>query len=314
MSFPGKKPFFKAASPKSGAPEPPRFFIFVWVFGLAVLVAAGAQSPAAGISGALEWEKMEISAQVSLNLKSAGLRLPTGRTEAEELIDEEYLALVRPLILSIPVDSSGTLADRLAAGEFSLQRAESRALSARTVPPAMSGDMENMRASYTVSLEEFSSEFIKNRRPAGPRRVLAAPPAAAYTGIIIIATGELPLHGTKRSAPVLPCLFPKIWDSDMNLIYDRDMLGPGENLMARYAAEDSIFRQSPSGLSPEIAALAGDRPLRILARGVYGKRPTDPVIDANDALTIISSEENRDLLRQGKVVIILDKAALKTEF
>jgi hypothetical protein len=178
----------------------------------------------------------------------------------------------------------------------------------------MSADMENMRASYTISLGGLSSEFIKNRRPAAPRRVLASLPAAAYTGIIIIAGGELPLHGTRRSASVLPCLFPKIWDSNMNLIYDRTMLGSGENVMVHYAAEDSIFRQSPSGLSPELAALAGDRPLKILARGVYGKRPTDPIIDANDALTIISSEENRALLRQGKVIIVLDAALLKTEF
>jgi hypothetical protein len=257
---------------------------------------------------------MEISAQVSLSLKSAGLRLPTGRTEGEELISAEYLALMRPLILSIPVDSSGTVADYLAGGDFSLHKAESYALSARTVPPAMSADMENMRAAYTISMRGLSAEFINNRRPQDPRRVLAALPAAAHTGIIIIAGGELPLHGTKRTAAIRPCLFPRIWDSDMNLIYDRGMLGSRENVMVHYAAEDSIFRKNPSGLSAELEALVGDKPLRILARGVYGKRPTDPIIDTKDALGIISSEENRNLLRDGKVVIVLDRSVLKTEF
>jgi hypothetical protein len=285
-------------------------------FCLLILAAlpAGAQSPAVSISGALEWDKMEISAQVSLHLKSAGLRLPGGRGGGEELITAEYLALMRPLILSIPMDSSGTVGDRLAGGEFSLHKAESYALSARRVPPAMSADLENMRAAYTISLGGLSAEFIKNRRPASPRRVLAVLPGAAYTGIIIIAGGELPLHGTGRSASVLPCLFPKIWDSDMNLVYDRSMLASGEKVMVHYAGEDSIFQRNPSGLSAELSALVGDRPLKILARGVYGERPTDPVIDAKDALTIISSEENRGLLRDGKVVIVLDKAVLKTEF
>ncbi|MDR2746111.1 MAG: polymerase [Treponema sp.] len=287
--------------------------VLLCVFVMAAL-SAGAQSPAVSISGALEWDKMEISALVSLNLKSAGLRLPTGRTEGEELIGAEYLTLMRPLILSIPVDSSGTVADHLAGGNFSLYKTESYALSARTVPPAMSADMENMRAAYTISLGGLSAEFIKNRLPASPRRALAVLPGAAYTGIIIIAGGELPLHGTRRSASVLPCLFPKVWDSDMNLIYDRGMLASGENVMVHYAPEDSIFQRTPSGLSPELSALVGDRPLKILARGVYGQRPTDPVIDSKDALRVISSEENRNLLRDGKVVIVLDRAALKTEF
>lgn len=275
---------------------------------------AGAQSPAVSLAGTLEWDKMEISAQVSLNLKSAGLRFPAGRTEGEELIAAEYLALMRPLILSIPLDSSDTVADHLADGDFSLFKTETYALSARTTPPAMSADLENMRAAYTIRLEGLSAEFNKNRRPAAGRRVLAVPPAAAYTGIIIIAGGELPLHGTGRKARVLPCLFPKIWDSSMNVIYDRTMQAVPESLTVHYAGEDSIFQKTPSGLSPELRALAGDRPLRILARGVYGIRPTDPIIDEEDALTIISSEENRNLLREGKVVIVLDGDLLKTEF
>jgi hypothetical protein len=286
---------------------------------LAEAQSPGAQSPA-GIFGTLAWDKMEISAQVSLDLKSLGLKLPTGRRAGEELINAEYLALMRPLILSIPVDSSSVVGDYVAAGEFSLLKAESYALSARTTPPAMTTDMEHMRAAYTISLGGLSTEFITNPRPASPRRVLATLPAASHTGILIIAGGELPLHGTRRSARTLPCLFPKIWDSDMNLIYDKTMYavptspGPRETVIVHYAAETSIFQNNPSGLSPQLETLVGDKPLRLLARGVYGIRPTDIIIDAEDARAIISSEENRRLLREGKVVIVLDEAMLTTEF
>jgi hypothetical protein len=100
----------------------------------------------------------------------------------------------------------------------------------------------------------------------------------------------------------------------MNLIYDKAMLESRETVMVHYSSEESIFRDSPSGLSPELTALVGDKPLRILARGVYGIRPTDPVIDAEDARTIIAGEENRRLLREGKVVIVLNKEELKAEF
>ena len=277
-------------------------------------VSAGAQSPAGDISGVLEWDKMEISAHVSLELKPLGLTLPTGRTQAEELIGAAYVALIRPLILSIPVDSSSFVGDHLAEGTFSLYDAEDYALSARTVPPAMTADMTGMRAAYTISLRGLSARFIKNPRPAAPPRLLVARPATAYTGILIIAGGELPLHGTNRKARTLPCLFPKLWDSAMTLIYDKSMLESPETVMVHYAGEESIFRDSPSGLSPELTALVGDRPLRILAREVYGIRPTDLVIDEEDARSVIASEENRELLRQGRVVIILDTDLLTTEF
>ncbi|MDR0730520.1 MAG: polymerase, partial [Treponema sp.] len=268
--------------------------------------SAGAQSPAVNISGVLEWDKMEISARVSLELKPLGLALPTGRTQAEELIAAEYAALIRPLILSIPVDSSSFVGDHVAEGAFSLYEAEDYALSARTSPPAMTSGMTHMQAAYTISLRFLSARFIKNPRPAAPPRVLATRPTTAYTGILIIAGGELPLHGTNRKARTLPCLFPKIWDSAMTLIYDKTMLESPETVMVHYAGEESIFQDSPSGLSPELAALVGDRPLRILAREVYGIRPTDLVIDEEDARSIIAGEENRELLRQGRVVIVLD--------
>jgi hypothetical protein len=44
---------------------------------------------------------------------------------------------------------------------------------------------------------------------------------------------------------------------------------------------------------------------------VYGIRPTDPVIDREDALLILSSEDNLLLLREGRVAIMVDPGVLK---
>jgi hypothetical protein len=112
----------------------------------------------------------------------------------------------------------------------------------------------------------------------------------------------------------MPCLFPKVWDTDMNLIYDRNMLNTDTARsvgMARYVTEDSVFRPTPSGLSPELAALVGSKPLRIIARGAYGIRPTDPIIAREDALTILSSEDNLRLLREGRVALMLSAEVLR---
>jgi hypothetical protein len=264
------------------------------------------------IAGTVEWDKMEINAAVSLDLASVSLKLPAGRTQAESLIGAEYLRLIRPGILSLPVDSSATIADLIDRGEFSLLRVENLALSARMVPHALSPDLRNLSAAYTVSLAGVSASLIRHSRPAEILKVLRPVPAPAYTGIIIIAGGELPVHGKNSAALPVPCLFPKVWDTGMNLIYERNMLEPQNAGMVRYAAGESVFHPTPSGLSAEIAALVGQNPLRILARGVFGERPTDPIIDRADALLIISSEENRRLLREGRVVIVLDGSVLKT--
>jgi hypothetical protein len=280
-----------------------------------LLTAAWAE-PNLGITGTVKWEKMEIEAQVSLDLASAGVRLPTGRSQGEELIRAGYSGLIQPRILSIPVDSSHTVADYVRSGDFSLFQVEAFAWKAQLRPPAHSADLSSLNAAYRLNLEDLAADFLDHTRPAAPPRIIAPPPAADYTGILVIAGEELPLHGTSRSALPLPCLFPKIWDTDMNLVYQKNMLdvSTGKALALRYARRESVFLPSPSGLSPEVTEVVGERPLRILARGVFGIRPTDPVIDRDDALLILSSENNRRLLREGRVVIVLDDRALEDPF
>ena len=277
-----------------------------------LFAAAVFGEPQIGVSGAVDWNRMEISAELSLDLASAGIKLPGGRTQGEALIESGYLRLVSPGILGLRADSSSTVADLIGRGEWSLSEAEQFALSARIVPPALSPDLRGMRAAYTLNMAGVSAALARHSRPAEIMRTLSPSAAPAYTGIIIIASESLPVHGRKGSALPIPCLFPKIWDSGMNLIFERNMLAATNSPMARYAPARSIFSPGPSGLSPEAAALVGDKPLRVFARGVFGVNPTDPIIDQEDALLIISSEENRRLLREGRLLIILDDSVLQS--
>jgi hypothetical protein len=280
----------------------------------ALATAAPAQGTRIGVSGAIQWEQMELSAKLVLNLTQAGIRLPTGRAEAEEIIKVEYLRLMRPYILSIPVDSSSTVKDLIDRGEFPFLGPEEVAKSAKRNSPAMSADLSSLAGSYVIDLSVISAQLIRHNRSMELPRILIPSPAAAHTGIIIIASEELPVHGRVSSALTEPCLFPKVWDTEMNLIYERNLLDP-ENTrktLVRYVREADIFRPTTSGMSPEIAALVGNNPLRLIARGVFGIRPTDPVIDRDDALTILSSEANRQLLRESRVVIVLSDKTLVT--
>ena len=288
-----------------------------------------AQTPRIAVTGAIDWKKMEMTVNMALDLASAGVSLPAGRAQAEEILSVEFAGLARPYILAIPVDSSASLEDLIRLGTFSFLGPESIAGTAKRGQATLTPDFRSLFASYTLDLSALSGQLILHNRAVEMRRILIPVPAASYSGIVIIASGELPVHGRRTGSFVVPCLFPKVWDTDMNLIYERNILDPNyanpnyanpkstdpesaSRTLVRYAAEADIFRDTPSGLSPGLSALVGDNPLRIIARGVFGVRPTDPVIDREDALVILSSEDNRRLLREGKVVIILGDEALET--
>jgi hypothetical protein len=266
------------------------------------------------INGSLEWEKAEIQAHVSLELASLNIKLPAGRTMGESIIDSEYLQLLYPSILGLQADSSSTLADLVQSGTWHLSEAEKICSNAKKTPPYLSPDLLHLRASYTINLENVSIALMNHKRPAEVPRTLSPVSVTEYTGIIIIASSALPLHGMQGTAEIVPCLFPKIWDSNMKLIYEKSMLDKQRKIMVRYTSDKSIFLSTPSGLSPQASALLGNKPLRIIARGLFGDVPTDPIIDAQDALQIISSDNNRRLLSEGRVLIITDESALRIPF
>jgi len=279
-------------------------------FSFAILYA----QPLIGISGTVNWDAKLINSRTSLDLASANVRLPAGRTQAEMLLGAGYLDMIRPCLLALQADSSSTIGDLVDRGEISLQEIDSIALRSISAAPALSSDMRSMFSTHSLSMDIISSALLRHTSPSPVARTLRPVSTAQYSGIIIIAAESLPVHGMRSSGLAVPCLFPKIWDSDMNLIYDRNMLETRNTAMVKYSAMQNIFADNPSGLSPELREIAGDRPLRVFARSVFGINYTDLIIERNDALLIISSEENRRLLSQGRVVIILDNSVLRREF
>ncbi|MDR3116017.1 MAG: polymerase [Treponema sp.] len=289
----------------------PRIFSCL-LLGLAGLVFGETR---VAISGSIEWERMEINATVMLDLASAGLRLPTGRIQGEEIIHGEYPSLVRPYLLSIVVDSAHTLGDLFNRGEFSLKNTDSISSAAQKIPPALTFDLTFMSARYTLSLHKLSRELTRHNQPIDSMRLLIPVPTIPYTGILIIADEELPVHGRQLTALTRPCLFPKIWDTDMNLIYEQSMVDPQQvQSIVRYVSANQIFRPTPSGLEDDLVRLVGTNPLRIIAQGVFGIHCTDPIIAHEDALQVVSLEDNRKLLREGRIAIVLNQQVLSIPF
>ncbi|MCL1814796.1 MAG: polymerase [Treponema sp.] len=263
------------------------------------------------IQGTLEWERMEFSAALTLDLQKAGIKLPAGRSHAEALLEDEFPELIKPFIFEIQADSSSTVADLIDRGELSPAAFMGMI---HSFPPFLSPDLSVIRARYLVNLTGISAEAIRHSRAQRITIPLIPTPVQDYSGIIIIADESLPVHGRSSSAFAIPCLFPKIWDSEMNLIFERNTMDPqlGRELgLVRYASRENIMRAVPSGMDEDLIKRVGETPLRIMAQGIFGAVPTDLIIDKEDALLILSSENNRRLLMEGRIAIVLDKKELK---
>lgn len=280
------------------------------VFALLILLVRARALPAQAFS--VDWNRMELSATVRLNLIEEGLRLPSGRLRAEALLEDRYPALAKSALMDIQADSSSTVGDLVIRGELSEQEAGALAVRARRVPPSLSRDLSEISAGYILNLDEISSALKRHSRPQEAPAPLLPVPAASYTGILVVADGDLPVHGRAARLPLAPCLFPKIWDSAMNLVYERNMTGHSGG-MVLYVSRESLRAGGPSGLEPRLAERVGENPLRIMAAGVYGVVPTDPVIDREDALVILSNPANRRLLREGRVALVLNPQTLRAE-
>jgi hypothetical protein len=263
------------------------------------------------ITGVLEWQKMEFNSTIFLDLQKAGIKLPAGRSQAEALLADQLPELIRPFINEIQADSSSTIADLINRGELSPNAFLGKITS---LPPALSPDLSSIFARHSINLTGLGAELIRHSRPQRINIPLIPGSARDYTGIIIIADESLPVHGRSTSAFLLPCLFPKIWDSSMNVLFEKNMIDPAigrSKGLVRYINRESIYRAAPSAMDEDLAKLVGDKPLIIMARGLFGAVPTDPIIDKEDALLILSSENNRRLLSEGRIAIVLNKDMLR---
>lgn len=275
------------------------------LFALAAAATAAAQ-PAMSASSAMDWGTEQIHSNITLDTEKAGISLPTGRNAAIRQLDMEIPSLLKDTFFSIVVDSSNRLGDIVETGSVSLQELDEILEQGTKTPPAFSRDLATLSLNHTVSFARVGSLFIRHSKPYVPDMPLETTPTRTWTGILIDARGALPVHGEYVSDRLTPSLFPKIWDTSMNRVYEKNMVTP------ETARQRGIVHYASSLEEAELSDRIGNDPLRIAARQVFGTYRTDPVISRDDALKILTSAENRKLLAEGKVVIVCDPDALET--
>lgn len=249
----------------------------------------------------IDWKKSTFIIEAQIDLSSQDSFIPLARSQSEQLIEQRLPITFRQTLSNLLVDSYYR-AGELAADNPELVRAINNLTYKNTKTFShISSDLQNFSVTYTYQFyPDIIDIFIFHKRPYNPPRVLSYVPTTAFSGIVIYMKDSFPVHGERKKTTLVPCLFPKIYDSEMNLIYEKGMVEPKTlREWGMVAYTDSLdLRQFEDRI--------GSSPLRFVGRGIFGKNYSDIIIDTETANKILFNPENRKLLTEGKVLIICD--------
>jgi hypothetical protein len=246
------------------------------------------------------WKDAVLEVSISRALNPAIPALPRAETDAEAAIEGAFTGLFFGAVSPIIADSSHTIGDFLSGntGFYSWMLDLARNKSNDSLVP--SEDFRKVTAAYHFPL--FSDHgiatplFPKQDMPI--RKRLGYVPTRVFSGLVIYAMEKVPAVGLAQEQAAVPALFPRIFDEDMNLVLDRSMCRPAALArwgMVGYADgidEDAILKR------------AGQHPLRIAVRAVFGTNPTDLVISNEAAAEILTLAENIEILKECRILVI----------
>ena len=276
--------------------------IALFIFSAALCASVSAQyNSSISAKSCVDWTTKIFTSQIELDVTDTDMKLPSGRNSAESLIRIKTPGLVKNPLLSLYVDNSSYLADRVLDESISMEEVTKIIENGRQTPALYSSDGNGVNTVKKIDINTISRELIKHKFPYIPDEPIEIVSSRPYTGIIIDARGSIPVHGEYVKSETYPCFFPTIWDEDMNIIYEKNIadreISKQEGLVKYDWQDDFSAYEDRIGLDP----------LYIRAYKVFGRNRTDPIIRKNDALKILTVKKNRDLLMQGKVVMLLDK-------
>ncbi len=239
---------------------------------------------------------------VTLDITAAGetaWTAPSSRYNMDKLISKRAPVLTAEAISDIPLSSLDTIGSAILNNTTlygDLLKLPNQV--GKTFSTA-SEDRKSLTVRYDIPIYPDIASLFINRKTADAVSVdLRYKATADFTGIIIYAGEELPLRSTNRKTLLTPSIFPRIFDENLNPVLDMSIVDP-EYLKMWGTAGFSI---------DEKREYYGDRvgafPLRTMAMAIFGKNETDLIISETSVRKILSSEHNRKLLIEGRVMII----------
>jgi len=256
------------------------------------------------VSEQVEWERGVLILEVALAIEAKEFN-PGSRFDAERDIERLLPGLFMSAVVDIPFDSYRTIGERLKEDQLLFQRLESSAVdSVSKRYSRVREDLQEIQVQYRFPFYGeggFVVPLITHSRPYPVERKLGFVPSRNFTGLVIYAGGELPAHGKDIRQKVQPAVFPTLYDEDMNPILYVEMCDP------LYLKRWGMVAYSETEADSALLERIGAAPLRTVARGVFGINATDLLLPKEAVDRLLVREANREMLSQGRVLIVIDE-------
>lgn len=281
-----------------------RIFTFSVIFVSAVMALHAQYNPKMSSKSKIDWTTKTFITHISLDVKGTNMILPAGRNSAESLIKIKTPGMVKDALFSLYVDNQNYFGDKVVDETVTVKQVTKIIENGKQSPVLYATDGNSVSTTNSINVNDMSRDLIRHKYPYTPETPITTVSSRPYTGIVIDARGAIPVHGEYVKSKVYPSFFPTVWDEEMNVIYEKNIvdkeISQNSGIVQFDWKEDFTRYRDRIGLDP----------LYIKAFKVYGRNRTDPIIHRKDALKILSVKENRELLNKGKVVLLLDKENL----
>jgi len=249
------------------------------------------------------WSTGELVLEASRARDAGTASIVRAKSDAQADLESRVAPFQLAAVRSMPLDSSRTVGELAAEDSAFFASLHGIARAARPDAVFLSTDLARLTVRWTFPL--FGERGITGSLPIGGgaalRRPLGSAATRAFTGLVIHAQGPLPVVGAGSSAALVPALFPRIWDENMDLVLGKDQLAAAA--VSRWGMVGYLDRLDEEAIRER----AGADPLRVAARAIFGRLPVDVVIPVEAARRMLSVASNVEALRQGRVCIVCDR-------
>ena len=162
-------------------------------------------------------------------------------------------------------------------------------------------DMSGVKMLYKFNIyRDVVPYFIDHKIPSLPAEKMLWVPADEYTGVVIFAKGEFPVHGESKKGKLNPAVFPSVYTVEMEKILSPEMVSP------EYLSKWGTAGYTDSETDESVKERVGDKPLYSMAREIFGRNRTDIVLPSETADYLLYKKRNADLIKEGRFIIICD--------
>ncbi len=256
--------------------------------------------PGLTVRSRVDWPAAALDIEVTHQLDPSIPAIPRAQEDAQTDIQARLPAFIMAALSPVVVDSGHTFGDLLAADRSLFSRVSELTSGVQQSELFLSADFKNLVARYSLpffGVQGIASPLYPSQSAPIQRRP-GWVPTRPFTGLLIYAKGELPAVGANTMTHARPAIFPRLFDEEMNLVVDKGMCDP--DALARWG----MVGYAASLDDPVVLLRAGELPLTIVARAVFGDNATDIVIPTEGALQLLTLPQNIALLRQGRIVIV----------